>query len=137
MATKTWRMAAEVSRDGKTLVSVYREGRRQRVEDMGDLAAAEILVGSLAVCLGASCQIVMKARSLPAAVIDVDVLATKAADPPSRVATARAAVRISADLDHRRRQRILDNAKRICTVSNSLSSEIELTVVDAATEATA
>ncbi|MCP4384001.1 MAG: OsmC family protein [Hyphomicrobiales bacterium] len=128
MATKTWRMAADIDPNAAVAVSFILDGSRQPVDNIGTLAAAEILVASIAVCFASSCQITMDARSLPRASISVDVLAIKAPDRPNRVASVTIHVEISADLELRTYDRILRDAKRICTVSNSLSPDIVIDV---------
>ncbi|MDQ6435605.1 OsmC family protein [Mesorhizobium sp. LHD-90] len=83
------------------------------------------LVGAVAGCFAKSCQMVQHALGEPASAVEAHVVARKAEAKPSRVGTVSIHYAIgvaSAD----KAARIAKDAKRICTVTNSLNCEFEL-----------
>jgi uncharacterized OsmC-like protein len=118
-------MRATLSSDGQLAMSRLSAGDAQEIAPAPDWGPVDHLAAAVAGCFAKSCHMVMSALGESLRPVEADVLATKADGKPSRVGrltihytlegcTADKAVRIAKD------------AKRICTVTNSLNCEIEL-----------
>ncbi len=90
-----------------------------------DGTPVEIMLGAVAGCFLKSAQIVQETKRLPRTAGRVSVEGTKAPDRPSRIAHIRIAWQI-ADMAPDEAARIARDAKRVCTVSNSIAAEYEL-----------
>jgi uncharacterized OsmC-like protein len=83
------------------------------------------LVGAVAGCFAKSCQMVQQALGDPASTVEADVVADKAEAKPSRV--GKVSIRYAIGVPNpEKAARIARDAKRICTVTNSLNCEFEL-----------
>ena len=115
-----WRpVEAHLGRDGVMTL---------RLDDSAGLAEAspvEMLLAAVAGCFVRSCHAVLKARGEAPVAISARVTATKARNLPARVATVEIAWAMPA-LSPATAERIARDAKRICTVTNSLSAEFTL-----------
>ncbi|RWK18898.1 MAG: OsmC family peroxiredoxin [Mesorhizobium sp.] len=82
----------------------------------------DLLYASLAACMVLSARIAANRLGVADRLGEVraDVTGEKAKDEPSRVETFNIRLEIAGDLDAPTRQRILEDAENICTVSNTL-----------------
>lgn len=87
---------------------------------VGAMAPMEYLLASVATCFALSCQAVLAARKVEAPPFAVDVRGVKAADKPSRLAQVSVQIDWPEEFDAVLASRIAADAKRICTVSNSM-----------------
>lgn len=120
-----WIMWAQLSPEGELHLA--------RLDDAGVVERAPVstwepvdhFAGSVAGCFVKSCQMVLDALGEPARAVEASVVAGKAADKPSRV--GKISIRYAIDgLGADKAARIAKDAKRICTVTNSLNCEFEL-----------
>ncbi|AZO24652.1 MULTISPECIES: OsmC family protein [unclassified Mesorhizobium] len=82
----------------------------------------DLLYASLAACMVLSARIAANRLGVADRLGEVraDVSGEKAKDEPSRVVTFTIQLEISGDLDAATKQRIVEDAETICTVSNTL-----------------
>ncbi|CDX24474.1 OsmC family protein [Mesorhizobium sp. ORS 3324] len=82
----------------------------------------DLLYASLAACMVLSARIAANRLGVAARLGEVraEVSGEKAKDEPSRVETLSIRLEIAGDLDAATRQRIVEDAETICTVSNTL-----------------
>lgn len=85
----------------------------------------DLLVAAVATCFVKSCHLVQEARGDAKSAVHCDVTGTKAEGPPNRIGHMRIAWSLPG-LDAAQAERIAKDAKRICTVTNSLSCETEM-----------
>ena len=90
-----------------------------------DGTPVDMLIAAAAACFAKSCQLVQNARSETPTTVVADVTGIKAADAPNRLGRMRIAWSIP-DLEPRQAARIARDAKRVCTVTNSLTCDIEM-----------
>lgn len=88
----------------------------------------DLLYASLAACMVLSARIAATRLGVAAQLGEVraDVSGEKAKDEPSRVETFNIRLEIAGDLDVATKQRIVEDAEAICTVSNTLRAAPEL-----------
>jgi uncharacterized OsmC-like protein len=86
---------------------------------------------AVAGCFALSLEAARKARDWPECVFDVTVAGTKAHDLPSRLERIAISVSIQGALDSTAQTTLIKDAKRLCTVTNTLANppalEVELT----------
>jgi len=81
----------------------------------------EIQASALAACIAASLRIAARNMQIGAlGDIDVEVEAIKAEDEPSRLGTFQVLVRFGDALDDEVKDRLVEAAEHICTISNTL-----------------
>jgi uncharacterized OsmC-like protein len=120
-----WVVHAELGREGAFDVQLpaVGDGRPARAPELA--VPVEQLLVSVASCFAKSCHIVLSARGEAPCDIRVAVVGEKAADPPNRLSR----IRIDCDLiglDPAQAGRVRRDAKRICTVTNTLACEFEV-----------
>lgn len=113
-----WRIRAELSADGDLELN-RAEG------DLLEGSPVDLLIAAVAGCFVKSCQMVQAARSEKTTRVVAEVLGTKAEGHPNRVASVSIAYDLS-DLTPEKAAKIAKDAKRICTVTNSMSCEFEV-----------
>ncbi|MDX8517375.1 OsmC family protein [Mesorhizobium dulcispinae] len=88
----------------------------------------DLLYASLAACMVLSARIAATRLGVADRLGEVraDVAGEKAKDEPSRVETFSIRLEIAGDLDAATKQRIVEDAETICTVSNTLRGAPEL-----------
>jgi uncharacterized OsmC-like protein len=88
----------------------------------------DLLYASLAACMVLSARIAASRLGVAAALGEVraEVSGEKAKDEPSRVERLNIRLDISGDLDAATKQRIVEHAEAICTVSNTLRAVPQL-----------
>lgn len=110
-----WRVRADLSADGKL----------QLDGALLDGSPVDLLVAAVAGCFVKSCHMVQEARGEATSQITADVLGTKAEDAPNRVGKVVIAWALPG-LDPDQAERIAKDAKRICTVTNSMSCDFQV-----------
>ena len=92
-----------------------------------DLAPpSDLIMAALASCIGISLEIVAQEMKIDPGAIGVVVDGEKALDLPHRFARFKVTVHLDDMEDKDLALRLLNQAKQICTVSNSLKSEVVL-----------
>jgi len=88
----------------------------------------ELMDAALAGCLVLSVRIAARSFGLHErlASVKVDVQHEKAPNQPSRIARFDCVFAIDGDFSEEERQRLIDEAHRICTVGNTLMSDVEI-----------
>lgn len=111
-----WHVRAELSGTGElSLQGALMDG-----------SPVDLLVAAVAGCFVKSCHMVQEARGEPKTPVIAEVRGTKAQGAPNRVGH----VTIAWDLPGlaaERAERIAKDAKRICTVTNTMSCDFEVT----------
>ena len=98
-----------------------------QMSDWADFATpVDVLLASVGYCLVKSIQLVAAKRRVDVGSFAIKIVGTKALDVPSRLDSVEAVVigRITDDQQHA--ERILKQAKAICTVSNTLNCDVTL-----------
>lgn len=90
-----------------------------------DGSPVDLLMGAIAGCFVKSCHMVQQARGEATTKIQVSVTGTKAEDTPNRVGHVRIGWAIP-DLPADQAEKIAKDAKRICTVTNTMSCSFEV-----------
>lgn len=114
-----WRVDGRVSAAGELVIEL--EGGHGLL----DGSPVDMLLGAIAGCFLRSCHLVQKARREEASEISVKITGRKADGIPNRVAHVEIAYAMPG-LDPALGERIARDAKRICTVTNSMSCEFEV-----------
>jgi uncharacterized OsmC-like protein len=110
-----WHVTAELSSQG----DLHLEGA------LMEGSPVDLLIAAVAACFVKSCQIVQGARTERPSRVVANVIATKADNSPNRVEQVRIAWSMP-DLEKYHAAKIARDAKRICTVTNSMSCEFEV-----------
>lgn len=110
-----WRVRAELSAQGE----LHLDGALQ------DGSPVDLLVAAVAGCFVKSCHMVQEARGEAKSLVIAEVLGIKAEDAPNRVGKMVIAWNLPS-LAPDLAERIAKDAKRICTVTNSMSCEFEV-----------
>lgn len=118
-----WTVRAWMAEDGSLRLAVVDAAGAERPLDTAQ--PVEFLVAGVAACFVKSCAAVLEARGEPCIAVRAEAVAIKAADRPARV--GRITIRYAMPaLTDAHAGRIAKDAKRICTVTNSLSSDVTL-----------
>lgn len=119
-----WRMTARLAPGGELRFDP--SGNESGTGDAaGDWEPVDHLAAAIAGCFAKSCQMVLQALGEAERNCEAHVELDKADAKPNRVGRAR--IRYAIDgLDADRAARIAKDAKRICTVTNTLNCEFEL-----------
>lgn len=103
-------------------------GHQVSVGAMADTNAsspADLLLAALASCISISLEMVASSLQCSVADIAVNVVGTKAASLPHRIERFRVEISFTAAIDADI-ELLLKKTKELCTISNTLASEIEL-----------
>lgn len=111
-----WRVRADLSAEGE----LHLDGA------LLDGSPVDLLVAAVAGCFVKSCHMVQEARSEAKTRVIAIVRGVKGDGSPNRVGHVSIAWDLPG-LDADRAERIARDAKRICTVTNSMSCEFEVT----------
>ncbi len=120
-----WTVHAALNRDGAFAVHLPPEGEEGTPRPPDAAVPVEQLLVSVASCFARSCHIVLGARGEALCDIRIAVVGEKAGDPPNRLER----IRVSCELvgvESGRADRIRRDAKRICTVTNTLACAFEV-----------
>lgn len=85
---------------------------------------SDLVMAALASCIAISLEMVGREMKIDPGTIDIVVEGAKATDLPHRFARFNLTVHLDDLADQQVAARLLDQAKKICTVSNSLNSEV-------------
>lgn len=110
-----WRVRAELSAQG----DLHLDGA------LLDGSPVDLLVAAVAGCFVKSCHMVQDARGEAKSLVIAEVLGIKAEGAPNRVGKVIIAWELPG-LNPDLAERIAKDAKRICTVTNSMSCEFEV-----------
>jgi uncharacterized OsmC-like protein len=127
---KSWSIKA-VSNEGAAL-SFYRQSEALFVGGARavPISPVEHLLTGAAGCLALSCRAVMAEGQRSAASVEVTATGYKAAEPPSRLGRIELAVRFGKEIDEADARSIVEEAEKLCTVTNTLlgSHAIEIAI---------
>ena len=120
-----WVVHAELDREGAFDVQLPAgdDGQPARPPELA--VPVELLLVSVASCFAKSCHIVLAARGEAPCDIRIEVTGEKAGDPPNRLSRIRIDCELMG-LDAAQAGRVRRDAKRICTVTNTLACEVEV-----------
>lgn len=96
--------------------------------DSGRITPVDVLVAAIAACFAMSCDVVMRARGLNPRCIVAAVAGRKLTGRDKRLGEVAIRVSFRDPLSERELERVLSDAKRLCTVTNSLSEQVLLNV---------
>lgn len=91
-----------------------------------DGSPVDLLVAAVAGCFVKSCHMVQEARAEAKTAIVAEVVGTKGDGAPNRLGKVAIAWDLPG-LDAEHAEKVAKDAKRICTVTNSMSCEFEVT----------
>jgi uncharacterized OsmC-like protein len=119
-ANKSWSIRA-VS-NGSAALSFFRRNEALFAggERVASISPVEHLLISASGCLALSCLAVLTERRGSATSFEVTATGTKATDPPSRLRLVELAVRFGSEIDELEAASIVDEAEKLCTVTNTL-----------------
>ena len=120
-----WVVRAELSREGAFDFQLPPGEGGGAARAPGLAVPVEQLLVSVASCFARSCHIVLGARGDALCDIRIDVTGEKAGDPPNRLTRIRLACEL-VGLDAVLAGRVRRDAKRICTVTNTLACDFEV-----------
>lgn len=110
-----WRVRADLSASGE----LHLDGA------LLDGSPVDLLVAAVAGCFAKSCHMVQGARGEAPTQVIAEVIGAKADAPPNRVGRVEIRWQLPGlEADHA--AKIAKDAKRICTVTNSMSCEFEV-----------
>ena len=87
---------------------------------------SDLIMAALASCIGISLEMVAQEMQIDPGTIEIVVNGEKALDLPHRFARFKVTVHLAGLVAKDLALRLLNQAKQICTVSNSLTSEVVL-----------
>lgn len=120
-----WSVHAELSRGGAFVFQPQPDGAGRPARAPAEAVPVEQLLVSVASCFAVSCHIVLEARGEAPCDIRIDVTGEKAGTPPNRLERIRIACEL-VGLEAGLAGRIRRDAKRICTVTNTLACDVEV-----------
>jgi uncharacterized OsmC-like protein len=127
-ANKNWTIQA-ISEKGSAL-AFYRQGEALLVggAQTPAISPVEFLLIAASGCLALSCRAVLTDSDKSGSPVEVIAIGSKAPEPPSRLARIGVAVRFGSDIDVLEARSLVDKAKKLCTVTNTLlgSAAIEI-----------
>lgn len=97
-----------------------------RAPGAAGLSPSDLLLASLASCMGISMRMAAEAMGLALAGLEVSVTTTKALDAPNRFARFDVHIRSDQAIDPSAHDELLQRTKALCTVSNTLGAQIEV-----------
>jgi uncharacterized OsmC-like protein len=120
--TRSWTTRAVWQSPGPVALFVADEPLTARVASTTNpVSPVEYQLIAVAGCFALSLEAARKAREWPESVFDVTVSGSKAPDLPSRLQRIAIDVSIRGPLDAAAQSTLLKDAKRLCTVTNTLA----------------
>jgi uncharacterized OsmC-like protein len=116
---------------GQTALQIFVDGQPLTQSSPGvvdNVSPVEFLLISAATCFALSVRAVLLARKLPGTAFEVVVTGEKASDAPSRLNRIAIAVIFGDGLDESRANAIADDAKSLCTVTNTILGDAVISV---------
>ena len=123
---RQWSITTRSASDGA--LAVHRNGAPLAGLAFDRLTPVELLLIAVGNCFALSCHAAMAARQLARVALQVRVTGTKAVQLPSRLATVDVRIAFSGQVPAAEAEAIAAHAKRLCTVSNTLSAQVSCTV---------
>ena len=125
---KHWTIRA-VSNEGAAL-AFERQGEALFVNgaQAAEISPVEYLLIATAGCLALSCRAVLGDGHGSGSSVEVTALASKAAEPPSRLGRIDLTVRLGSEIDAIEAASIVQKAKKLCTVTNTLLGSVAIQV---------
>lgn len=93
---------------------------------------ADLIMAALASCIGLSLEMAAQQINVEPGEIGIVIKAAKALDLPNRFGSFDAVVQLEKINDEKLANKLLKNAKEICTVSNTLNATVTLSLIDTA-----
>jgi uncharacterized OsmC-like protein len=122
---KTWTLAVHAGAGGSRLLKAGKE------VDLLDLAPVEQLLIATASCFAKTCVNLMQFHQMPSSGVAVDITGATADGPLAGKGLDRLSLGVRFDdgvLERNQQQRLVSNAKELCTVTNSLDPGIDVSV---------
>lgn len=89
---------------------------------------SDLIMAALASCIAISLEMAAQQMKVELGNIDIEIKAAKALDLPSRFGSFTAVVQLEKVREETLAARLLQHAKEMCTVSNTLNAEITLSL---------
>ena len=124
---RQWSITTLAASDGA--LAVQRDGLPLAGLAFDQLTPVELLLIAVGNCFALSCHAAMAARQRERLPLQVRVTGTKAVPLPSSLATIEVQIAFSGQVPPAEAEAIAAHAKRLCTVSNTLSAELSCSVV--------
>jgi uncharacterized OsmC-like protein len=133
--TRSWTTRAVWRSPGPVALFVHDEPLTGRVASATHpVSPVEYQLIAVAGCFALSLEAARKAREWPESVFEVTVLGSKAPDLPSRLERIVISVSMQGPLDAAAQATLMKDAKRLCTVTNTLANAPALEVDLATTQ---
>ncbi len=94
----------------------------------GAMSPSDLLLASLATCITISMRMAAQPMGLELGEVSASATATKAADLPNRFGKLEVDVRTASQVPAERVEELLTRTKALCTVSNTLGTEVEVRI---------
>jgi len=126
--SKSWTIRA-FSNEGPA-VAFYRQGEALLVGGaaVAPISPVEYLLIAAAGCFALSCRAVLTDSHGSGSSIEVTAIGTKAAEPPSRLGRIGLAVRFGHEIDAIAAKSIVEEAQKLCTVTNTLLGSVAIEI---------
>jgi uncharacterized OsmC-like protein len=126
-ANKSWTIQV-ISKKGAAL-AFYRHGEALGVcgAPTAAISPVEYLLIGTAGCLALSCRAVL-ADSDGSGTVEVSAIGSKDPEPPSRLARIRLAVRLADEIGLVEARSVVEKAKKLCTVTNTLLGSVAIEI---------
>jgi uncharacterized OsmC-like protein len=127
-ANKHWTIRAVSNKSAAP--SFERQGEALFVDgaQAAEISPVEFLLIAAAGCLALSCRVVLGDGHGSGSSVEVTALGSKAADPPSRLERIDLAVRLGNEIDAVEAASIVQKAKKLCTVTNTLLGSVAIQI---------
>jgi uncharacterized OsmC-like protein len=125
---REWTVRAHSS--GNEPLMVWSQGQlldQKAPGQIGAVSPVEYLLVSIATCFALSCRVALAQRERQGEEFDVSARGSKAANLPSRLSEIELEVVFAGALDGRA-EAVVEHAKRLCTVTNTLAESLQARV---------
>ena len=118
---KRWVVSATATpKQSMTLACAGRPLTQSKTGSVDDVSPVELMLLSIAGCFALSCRAALKARKATPTPVEVTVTGEMAHDAPSRVSRITLAVIFGHGMSSDEAAAIAQDAKRLCTVTNTI-----------------
>ncbi len=138
IVAKKWSVSTISS--AKDPLRIFCDGRpltQTAAATIDGVSPVEYLLISVATCFALSCRAALAPRNLSEATFEVTTVGTKALDAPSRLSLIDVSVNFADDIPATVAERVADEAKLSCTVTNTLLGAAQITIAARSGHATA
>jgi uncharacterized OsmC-like protein len=127
-ANKNWTIRAVSNPGGSLALDRRGEALLSGGAQAAEISPVEYLLIATAGCLALSCRAVLGDGHGSGSSIEVTALGSKAAEPPSRLERIDLAVRFGSGVEAVEAASIVQRAKKLCTVTNTLLGSVAIQI---------